>query len=152
MYKRQAQILKGVRLALGDEPRSFPSLQLAGTDLQNPQDILAAKAGHSSMLRRSNRDRTQEGMCPHIRFPFCSCTWLPAVASGSATAEPLDPLLPFGFGLHSIDFAHTRNDLAAWCLPIAYGSNSTAWIMPRICVDKEGRNNIQIKSEWITRT
>ena len=31
-------------------------------------------------------------------------------------------------------------------------SHITAWIMPRICVDKQGRNNNRLKSAWITGT
>ena len=38
----------------------------------------------------------------------------------------------------------------AWLTPC--GSHSPAWIMPRICVDKPGRNKIALKSEWITGT
>jgi hypothetical protein len=45
-----SEILKGVTLLLGNEAGSLPPLQLAGTDLQNPQHILAPIAGHSSVL------------------------------------------------------------------------------------------------------
>ena len=45
-----AKILEGVGLLLRDESGFFPTEQLAGTDLQDSQDILTAIAGHSSML------------------------------------------------------------------------------------------------------
>ena len=45
-----AEILEGVGLLRGNESGSLPTQQLAGTDLQDPQNILTAIAGHSSML------------------------------------------------------------------------------------------------------
>ena len=46
------QILKAVDFLLGDQPGSFPGLQLAGTDLEDAQNVLTAIAGHAWMLPR----------------------------------------------------------------------------------------------------
>src|ERR1035437_4046065 len=45
-----SQVLKGVGLLRGNQLSPFPPLQLAGTDLQNPQHIRAAIAAHSFTL------------------------------------------------------------------------------------------------------
>ena len=41
------EILEGVGLLLRNQPGSLPPLQLAGTDLQDAQNVLTAIAGHS---------------------------------------------------------------------------------------------------------
>src|ERR1700733_9803130 len=87
------QILESVNFALADEPRSFPPLQLAGTDLQNPQHILAAKAVHSSMLRWSHPGiRRSAGfeLGPEKSVPgFAPRSW-----RSSSTKEPLSIMCP----------------------------------------------------------
>ena len=45
-----AQVLEAVALLLGNNSRPLPPLQLAGADLQDAHDVLAAIAGHSSVL------------------------------------------------------------------------------------------------------
>jgi hypothetical protein len=45
-----AEVLEAVALLLGNKSRPLPSLQLAGADLQDAQHVLAAIAGHSSVL------------------------------------------------------------------------------------------------------
>ena len=41
------EILKAVEFLLRNQTGSFPGLQLAGADLQDPQNVLTAIAGHS---------------------------------------------------------------------------------------------------------
>jgi hypothetical protein len=126
------EILKAVGLALGDEPCSFPPLQLAGADLQDPQHILAAKAGHSSMLRCCRPGRTQaSNWVEKFDSRFCSCTWLSDQRRRNRS------------------FTQT---LRARNRSITCRSLFTAWIMPRICVNKQGRNTVALKSAWITGT
>jgi hypothetical protein len=45
-----SQVLKRIGLLLRDESGSFPTLHLAGADLQYSLDVLTAVAGHSSVL------------------------------------------------------------------------------------------------------
>jgi len=45
-----AEVLEGIGVLLRNESGSFPSHKLAGTNLQDSQNILAAIAVHSSML------------------------------------------------------------------------------------------------------
>jgi hypothetical protein len=49
-YPQLTQILKTVALLLSNELSPLPPLQLTGTNLQDAQYVLAAIAGHSSLL------------------------------------------------------------------------------------------------------
>ena len=46
-----AKILKAVMFQSGNQPGSFPGLQLAGTDRKDAQNVLTAIAGHSDLLQ-----------------------------------------------------------------------------------------------------
>jgi hypothetical protein len=79
-----SKVLERVCFTLADEPRSFPPLKLARTDLQNPQHILAAKAVHSSMLRSLHPGGPQvSNSVLRTRFPVL----ILSVDLGSATKE-----------------------------------------------------------------
>ena len=86
------------------------------------------------MLRRSAFRRTRS----RTRFTDVSCSAPLHVPLRSAVRETF-----------CLNF-RPDSDLLLPAYP--RGSSSTAWIMPRICVDKGGRNTGRLKSEWISGT
>ena len=73
------------------------------------------------------------------------------MAFGSATKNRSFSRLAPGSAVHLQRHATLSEYLCRLGFALPRGSRFTAWIMPRICVDKAGRNNIGIKSRWITR-
>ena len=69
-----AQILEAIDFFLGDEPGSFPGLQLAGADFKDAQDVLTAITGHAWMLPQVKPNdrgmRTQlSAAAAELKFP-----------------------------------------------------------------------------------